>query len=282
MGNGRAMSGGSSGSRLVLVRALAAACVLLVAACLLLGSNSRRYAQTAAQVSAFSNQTAPESLFSPSSLSRSHSRSSDTRPDAHSILAKLPLIFEANQGQADPAVKFLARGAGYMLLLDQAGAKLVLQAASAARTEKSVHMTLVGAKADSTLDATGPLPGKTNYLIGNDPQKWHTGVAQFARVHYKSVYPGIDLAFYGNQGRLEYDFQVAPGANPAQAELQFDGAAKLELTDGDLILVGNEGEGQVRLRRPRIYQNVGDHQQPVSGSICSARRKPRRLRSRTL
>ena len=232
MGNGRALSGGSSGSRLVLVRALAAAWVLLVATCLLLGSNSRRYSQTAAQVSAFSNQTASRALFSPSSLSRSSFRSSDTKPDAHSILAKLPLIFEANQGQADPSVKFLARGAGYMLLFDQTGAKLVLQAASAARTEKSVHMMLVGANAASTPRMrTGALPGKTNYLLGNDPRKWHTGVSQFAGVHYKRhVYPGIDLAFYGNQGRLEYDFQVAPGADPAQAELQFDGAAKLELT----------------------------------------------------
>ncbi|MFZ1010861.1 MAG: SBBP repeat-containing protein [Candidatus Sulfotelmatobacter sp.] len=263
MGNGRALSGESSGSRLVLVRALAAACVLLAAACLLLGSNSRRYSQNAAQVSASPNQTASGSLFSPSSLSRSFFRSSDTKPDAHSILAKLPLIFEANQGQADPSVKFLARGAGYTLLLDETGAKLELQTVSAARTEKSVHMTLVGGNPASILDGTGALPGKTNYLLGNDPHKWHTGVAQFAGVHYKSVYPGIDLVFYGNQGRLEYDFQVAPGADPAQAELQFDGAAKLELTDGDLILAGNEGEGRVRLRKPRIYQNAGDHQQPV-------------------
>ncbi len=265
MGNGRALSGGSSGSRLVLVRALAAACVLVVAAGLLLGSNSRRYSQASAQVSAFSNQTASGALFSPSSLSRSFFRSSDAKPDAHSILAKLPLIFEANQGQADPSVKFLARGAGYVLLFDQTGAKLVLQAANAARTEKSVHMRLVGANAASTVDATGPLPGKTNYLLGNDPHKWHTDVAQFAGVHYKGVYPGIDLVFYGNQGRLEYDFQVAPGADPAQAELQFDGAAKVELADGDLILVGNAGESRVRLQKPRIYQNVGDHQQPVDG-----------------
>jgi hypothetical protein len=265
MGNGRALSGGSSGSRLVLVRALAAACVLVVAAGLLLGSNSRRYSQASVQVSAFSNQTASGALFSPSSLSRSFFRSSDAKPDAHSILAKLPLIFEVNQGQADPSVKFLARGAGYMLLLDETGAKLVLQTANAARTEKSVHMRLVGANAASTVDATGPLPGKTNYLLGNDPHKWHTDVAQFAGVHYKGVYPGIDLAFYGNQGRLEYDFQVAPGANPAQPELQFDGAAKLELADGDLMLVGDEGQGRVYLRKPRIYQNVGDHQQSVDG-----------------
>jgi hypothetical protein len=265
MGNGRALSGGSSGSRLVLVRALAAVCVLFVAACLLLGSNCRRSTQNAAQISAFSNQAVTGSLFSPSSLSRSRFSSSNPKLDPHSILAKLPLIFEANQGQADANVKFLARGAGYMILLDETGAKLVLQTASAARTEKSVHMTLVGANPASTLDATGPLPGKTNYLFGNDPDKWHTDVAQFAGVRYKSVYPGIDLAFYGNQGRLEYDFQVAPGADPAQAELQFDDAAKLELTDGDLVLLGNEGEGRVRLRKPRIYQSVGDHQQPVDG-----------------
>ena len=78
MGNGRALSGGSSGSWLVWVRALAAACVLLVAAGLLLGSNSRRYSQNASQASASPNQTASGSLFSSSSLSRSYSRSSDT------------------------------------------------------------------------------------------------------------------------------------------------------------------------------------------------------------
>jgi Domain of unknown function DUF11/Beta-propeller repeat len=263
MGNGRALSGGSSGSRLVWFRALAAACVLLTAACLLLGPGSRRYSQNAAQLWASPIQTASGSLFSPSR--RSLFRSSEAKQDARSILAKLPLIFEANQGQADPSVKFLARGAGYTLLLDETGAKLALQTASAARTEKSVRMTLVGANPASTLDGTGALPGKTNYLLGNDPQKWHTGVAQYAGVHYKSVYPGIDLAFYGNQGRLEYDFQVAPGADPTQAELRFDGTAKLVLIDGDLILTSDKGESRVTLRAPHIYQRVGTRQQSVDG-----------------
>ena len=85
-------------------------------------------------------------------------------------------------------------------------------------------MTLVGANTAAAVDGSDPLRGKSNYFIGNDPKQWHTGIPQFAGVHYQNVYPGIDLVFYGSQGHLEYDFKVAPGANPAQAELQFDGA----------------------------------------------------------
>ncbi len=124
-------------------------------------------------------------------------------------------------------------------------------------------MTLVGANLSAAIAGANALPGKSNYFLGNDPQKWHKNVPHFAGVHYGSVYPGIDLVFYGNQGHLEYDFKVAPGADPAQAELQFDGAAKLELTDGDVILTGNRGG--VRLKAPRIYQSAGNRQQSVEG-----------------
>ncbi len=103
---------------------------------------------------------------------------------------------------------------------------------------KFVSMKLVGANPAAALTGADPLPGKSNYLIGNDPHKWHSGVPQFGGVRYAGVYPGIDLIFYGNQGHLEYDFRVAPGADPSQAELQFDGASKLELSGGDLILTG--------------------------------------------
>src|SRR5947207_5220630 len=104
------------------------------------------------------------------------------------------------------------------------------------------------------------LPGKSNYMIVNDPKKWHSGVPQYAGVHYSNVYPGINLVFYGSQGHLEYDFKVAPGADPSQAELQFDGASKLELNGGDLILTG-EDSGGFRLQAPQVYQPDGEHRQ---------------------
>ena len=125
-------------------------------------------------------------------------------------------------------------------------------------------MKLVGANAAAATAGTDPLPGKSNYIIGSDPQQWHTGIPQFAGVCYRSVYPGIDLVFYGNQGRLEYDFRVAPGGDPSQAELQFDGANKLELSGGDLILTSKD-EGGFRLQAPHIYQREGDRQEPVAG-----------------
>ena len=84
---------------------------------------------------------------------------------------------------------------------------------------------------------------------------------------YASVYPGIDLVFYGNQGRRESDFRVAPGADASQAELQFDGASKLELSGGDLVLTGKE-DGGLRLRAPQIYQRDGNRREPVAGRFA--------------
>lgn len=255
MGNGRRLGGileKSSG------KALGAVLVLLLAGSVLLGSGSRRYAQKAtAQLPAF--------LLPTSTRPSLHSK-----PDARAILGQLPLIFEPNQGQADPKVKFLARGAGYSLFLDPTGAVLALQTApysgskSRAHSEQFVGMKLVGANPVATTIGTDPLPGKSNYVIGNNPHHWHSGIPQFAGVRYASVYPGIDLVFYGDQGHLEYDFKVAPGADPAQAELQFDGTAKLELSGGDLLLTSTNA-GSVRLHAPNIYQRDEDRRQPVTG-----------------
>jgi hypothetical protein len=266
MGNGRwsrSSSGKSSGTSPAWVRALGAMFVLGLAASLLLAPGSRRYAQNAlAPVPA-----SPIPTFSRPSL----------KPDAQAILGRLPLIFEPNQGQADPRVKFLARGAGYNLFLDATGAVLALPTTHSTppqRSEQFVRMKLVGASPAAVPAGANPLPGKSNYLIGNDPRQWHRGIPQFAGVHYDSVYPGIDLVFYGNQGHLEYDFRVAPGADPSLAELQFDGAPKLELTGGDLILTGlisaggnkdGKDEPGLRFQAPRIYQRDGDRQKPVAG-----------------
>ena len=70
------------------------------------------------------------------------------------------------------------------------------------------------------------MPGKSHYFIGNDPAKWRTNIPTFARVKYEGVYPGMDIVYYGNQGQLEYDFVVAPGADPGLVTLAFEGAEK--------------------------------------------------------
>ncbi len=258
MGNGRWWGGTLGGRTLgksseacwVRVRVLGAMFVLLVAGSGLVGLSSRRSTQASAPPIPTLSKSSPQS-----------------KPGLRAILGQLPIIFEPNQGQADPRAKFQARGPGYSLFLQTSGAVLAMQTAhpSGQQTrEQFVNMKLVGANPGAALTGADPLPGKSNYLIGNDPHKWHSGIPQFGGVRYASVYPGIDLIFYGNQGHLEYDFRVAPGADPSQAELQFDGASKLELSGGDLILTGKDAGG-LRLQAPQVYQRDGDRHQPVVG-----------------
>src|SRR6202047_421639 len=116
-------------------------------------------------------------------------------------------------------------------------------------------MKLAGANRSAIVTGAEQLPGKSNYFIGSDPAKWHRDIPQFARVRYENIYPGINLVFYGSQGQLEYDFQVAPGANSARPELGFDSATQLELAGGHLRLPG-DGDS-VRLHAPHVYQLLG-------------------------
>ena len=180
---------------------------------------------------------------------------------------QLPMIFEPNQGQTSERVKYLARGHGYGLFLTADEAILSLRrlkASSGVPGSAILHMRLKGSSQNASLSPVDPLPGKSNYYIGNDGSKWHTGIPQFARVRYASVYPGIDLVYYGKQQQLEYDFEVAPNADPSQIELEFRGTRKLKLAgNGDLMLA--TGSGDVRLEAPRVYQTLAGRQQSVAG-----------------
>ena len=233
-------------------------------------------------------------------------RSADQRSAAHRALPatalSLPLFFEQNQGQTAPQVKFLARGAGYGLFLTADEAVLELQtsavstqhsalssqlsAVSSQRASSSViRMKLDGANSLAHISGTEPLPGKSSYFIGNDPSKWRRDIPQFARVEYQAVYPGVDLVYYGNQGQLEYDFRVAPGADPNQIALSFEGASAHIISahiisisgdssdSGDLILSTDQGE--VRFHAPNVYQpatpesgnSSGNAQKTIAGSF---------------
>jgi beta-propeller repeat-containing protein/uncharacterized protein DUF11 len=181
---------------------------------------------------------------------------------------RLPLIFEPNQGQSDPEVKFLAHGGGYSLFLTANEAVLTVRHAKAARhslpQSSVVRMSLEGANANSVLSGSDQLPGRSNYFIGNDPAKWQTDVPQFARVRYRGVYPGIDLVYYGKQGALEYDFEVAPGSDSGQVVLRFQGADRLSVDGaGDLLLA--VGDGHLTLKAPRVYQRFEGQERAVDG-----------------
>ena len=199
----------------------------------------------------------------------------------------MPLQFEANHGQVDAHVKFLARGHGYTLFLTPMESVMVLQQRDAPAEQRPramtdptalpkqapikqavVRMKLEGANPSPAIDGMEQLPGIVNYFIGNDPAKWHTDVPTYAKVQYQDAYPGIALAYYGNQGRLEYDFIVAPGADPNQIKLAFEGASDITVADsGDLFLT--TALGDVRMQKPIVYQLEPDgHKTLVAGHIC--------------
>jgi hypothetical protein len=193
------------------------------------------------------------SIIANANVPHSGARSA-AHPAPSSTSLSLPLFFEPNQGQTDKRVKFLARGAGYGLFLTAEEAVLSLQrpAVKGHSSEGSViRMRLDGANSAANIHGTQPLPGKSNYFIGNDPSKWRRGIPQFGGVEYQSVYPGIDLVYYGNQRQLEYDFRLAPGADPNQIALSFKGASA-RMESGDLIL--SSAGGDIRFHAPHIYQ----------------------------
>jgi hypothetical protein len=183
----------------------------------------------------------------------------------------LPLMFEPNQGQTDARVRFLARGSGYGLYLTANEAVLALRQSAASLKHPAlrtsvVSMKLVGASAAEPV-GDSQLPGKSNYFIGNDPAKWRRDVPQFARVRYHDAYPGTDLVYYGNQGRLEYDFEVAPGSDPKLVTLKFQGLENLRIdADGDLVL--DAGASNLRLHAPRVYQKFGAEERSVAGRFA--------------
>src|SRR5947208_3470273 len=196
---------------------------------------------------------------------------------------KLPLRFEANKGQTDRQVNFVARGRAYTLFLAENEAVFALRSAevesvesvgSVPGKEQSSHlraelsertkrtqptkqavlrMKLQGTNPAPLAQGLEKLPGVVNYFIGNDPKKWRTHIPTYEKVEYKNIYPGIDVVYYGNQGKLEYDFVVSPGADPNQIKLAFEGAENPRLADnGDVTLTVSGAD--LYLKKPLVYQ----------------------------
>jgi hypothetical protein len=184
---------------------------------------------------------------------------------------QLPLSFEANQGQTAAKVDFLSRGNGYSLFLSAGEAVLGLQKQSAVSDQPSANagtsvlrMDVVGANRAVHGVALDPLPGTSNYFLGNDPSKWHTNIPNYGQVEYKDIYEGIDLLYHGNQQQLEYDFQVAPGADASAIRLAFHGVRAVTIdAQGNLVL--HTPGGDVVEQAPVLYQEIDGVRHAVSG-----------------
>jgi hypothetical protein len=179
---------------------------------------------------------------------------------------RLPLRFEVNAGQTDRQVKFLSRGGSHSLFLTTAEAVLTLRNSKAktyADRQSVVRIKLMGANPAPQIEGAEALPGKSNYLIGNDPSKWRRNVTSYGKVRYRGIYPGIDLIYYGNQQQLEYDFVVAAGADPNAIKLDFGGARQIQIdAQGDLVL--DTGSGKVRQRKAVVYQRVNGRRREIA------------------
>jgi len=191
-----------------------------------------------------------------------------------------PLRFEVNSGQAESQVRYLSRGNGYAMYFAQNEVALILDgstkeshigrhltspsALSKGKQFGIVHLQFKGANTNALILADQTLPEKVNYLIGNEPTKWHTGISAFRRVHYFEIYPGIDLVFYGNQSHLEYDFVISPNASTKLIQLNLVGAETVKIeSNGDLVF--STGGRINRFKKPTIYQTINGVCHDVGG-----------------
>ena len=193
---------------------------------------------------------------------------------------KLPLSFEANQGQADERVKFLSRTGDYELFLTADEAVMTLRGKKRSPSESEVPLgsrrddAAIGSTAtlrmklrhaDPAAKVTGvdQLSGAINYFIGNDPSKWRTNVPAYAKVKYEGIYSGIDLLYYGNQRQLEYDFIVAPEADPRTIAFEVSGVKRIrQNANGDLVFKMEDNE--IRWQKPLVYQEKDGTRQKIA------------------
>jgi Beta-propeller repeat len=172
-------------------------------------------------------------------------------PDGRKLLRGLPLSFEANVGQTDPSYKFVFHSAGLGARFESSAAEFTLPDSNVHR--HPIRLEFLGSADDAKITPEIPLPGKVNYLRGSDPSRWNRDISTFGSICYRSLYPGIDLRFYGNGEQVEHDFIVAPGSDPAVISVEVQTGGKVRLNaDGDLLI---ETEHSVlRFQKPSAYQ----------------------------
>ena len=270
--------------------------IVAVAALAALGVALAAFAGSGSPVSNSHRRTSAATVAPrPASTARTAAPLSQDRVKAK--YAALPLAFEKNEGQADPQIQYVARGKGYTLFLTSGDAVLSLASGSSSSTSRpkeimenrlpgyslktkklirrrrplssakrpsvaSLRVHLLNGNDQGHISAEDLLPSRVNYFIGNDPHKWHKDVSEFARVTYKDVYPGVNLDYHGHENQLEFDFIVAPGANPSPIAVSFPGAHRLA-TDklGNLVLASSVGD--LTLHKPVAYQEHDGLRQTV-------------------
>ena len=225
---------------------------LILAALTIVPSADNLLATTGIQLESTPGLTVPRDAATPRQTAYTH----------------LPVYFESNLGQFDSRVQFASRTRGVNVFLTNSDVVLVVNpgATDKQRAARSVTIALVNGNTASRITGLDELPGKVNYFYGNTPKNWHTDVPIYERVKYADVYPGIDFLFRGNGQQLEFDFVLAPGAEPARIALAIKGSDALRIdASGDVML--GIGKDILRLHKPRIYQQVGAETRDIRGAF---------------
>jgi hypothetical protein len=217
------------------------------------------------------------------SVAASHGRPvhhglAEVRSRARMTPFSLPLSFQANRGQTDSQVRFLARGNGFDVFLTPSETVLRLKKAAEKKpspldtggrpqftpsTYSVVRMQMLGANPAPEVSGEHKLPGESNYFRGRDRSRWVRNVPHFSRVRYRELYRGVDAVYYGNANKLEYDLVVAPGADPSQVRMSLKGADQVRIENGDLVI--ETAGGELRQHRPSVYQEKDGKREPVEG-----------------
>jgi hypothetical protein len=220
------------------------------------------------------------------------------KPRLIEAYGKLPLHFEANQGQVEGTVRYLSRGSGYGLFLTSTEAVLTLRRGNQASEKKGgeainpvrnssralnpageqrgiisngenpqtdiLPPPWEGRNQNPSTEGVDELEGKSHYFIGNDPDQWRTNIPLYRKVRYRELYPGIDLIYYGNQRQLEYDLVVTPKGDPGAIRLLVEGAEGVRVDEEGNLILRIKG-GEVIQHAPQIYQKVEGKKQFIKG-----------------
>lgn len=221
----------------------------------------------------------PESLPALQHPDRNGQGSEGGGEEALDAYAKLPLTFVENRGQTDRRVRYHAQGPGYALFFtpEEVRISLTKQVGASGPTHGSgpddgedsskphgaaLALRFVGANPGVVVDGEKRVPGEANYLRGDDPDGWRTGLAGYTSVVYRDLWPNVDMMLRGQDGKLKYEFRVRPGARLDDIRLAYAGAGGLALDDAGRMLVETP-LGELRDSAPVSYQQVDGKRVPV-------------------
>src|SRR5712692_7686155 len=185
----------------------------------------------------------------------------------------LPLAFVTNAGQLDSRVRYYGRGRGYSVYFTPEEAVLTFaqRPGSASTASGSIQASpsamalalhFLGANPAARPEGAREQAAKVNFLTGNDPAKWHTGLSTYQEVVYPELWPGIDLVFRQAGGRLKYELVVQPGARVEAIRLAYRSVEGVSVDAGGNLAIRTP-HGLLIDERPQSYQEIRGKQVPI-------------------